>query len=107
MSYADIAQFSLSILPILAIIFLAWKEYRSGSSRLRKDINEDYRERNSQLEEEIKKLREEVHKVNIQMMEFKATIIEKDKHIESLTKLIENRNPELVEILQELKNKLK
>lgn len=33
-----------------------------------------------------------------------GVIQEKDKHIESLTRLIENRNPELLELLNQIKS---
>jgi len=95
------------LVPVVVVIFLAWKEYRSGSSALRKDINSDYIERNQQLEEKLKIFELKLHEVSIQMVKLEATIIEKDKHIDSLTKLIENRNPELIVVLTEIREFMK
>jgi len=90
-------------LTVLVLVFLAWKEMRSGTSNLRSDINNDYKERNTQLEEKLRAVEEKLQIMSLQIAKLETTINEKDKHIDNLTKLIENRNPELVILLTEIK----
>lgn len=93
-----------TILVALIAVVLGWDRFRSGTSNLRKEIAEDYKERNSQLEEKIQANMDEIQKTNIEVARLTGIIQEKDKHIESLTKILQGRNPEMMDILKELKD---
>ena len=93
--------------PLVLLVYIIVKEYRSNTSTLRRDINNDYVERNNQLEEKLKIFEIRLQEVSVQMAKLEATIVEKDRHIDSLTKLIENRNPDLVKVLDDIKTFMK
>lgn len=90
---------------IVAVIALAlgWDKYISGSSNLRKEIAADYKERNAQLEARLKENHDAITATNLEVARLSGVIQEKDKHIESLTKILQGRNPELLELLKEIK----
>lgn len=107
MGYSEIAQFIGALSPILLVVYIIFREWRSGTSTLRKDINSDYVERNRQLEEKLKDVEDRLNEVSLQMGKLEATLIEKDKHIANITKIIENRNPDLLKVLDEIKTFMK
>ena len=89
------------VIAIVAVI-LGYDRFRSGSSSLRKEISADYKERNEQLEAKIRSFGDELNKTNIEVARLTGIIQEKDKHIESLTKILQGRNPEMLELLKEI-----
>lgn len=99
---AIIAHGDTIIIAIVAII-LGWDRFKSGSSNLRKEIASDYKERNIQLNDRIKEVETHFHDVTKEVAELRGQLKEKDKHIESLTSLIQGRNPEMLAILTEIK----
>jgi chromosome segregation ATPase len=102
-----IFDFIFSHLDTIGIIVvgsvLIFQRYSSGSSALRKEINDEYKERNAQLEARIQANLDEIQKTNIEVAKLTGIIQEKDKHIESLTKILQGRNPEMIELLKEIK----
>lgn len=92
-----------TIIVAVIAVALGWDKYVSGSSNLRKEITAEYKERNQQLEDKVKNCLDEIHKTNLQVAELTGIIKEKDKHIESLTKILQGRNPEMMELLKEIK----
>lgn len=91
------------ILSVVVIAVLAWDKFRSGSSNLRKEIAADYKERNDQLENKIREFQADLHNTNLLVAELKGTVAEKDKHIASLTQILQGRNPEMMGLLSEIK----
>lgn len=114
------------ILPVLVGAWLVYEKFKNGSYNLRKEIVDDYKERNTQLENQISGLKQqiqeqtenfrtqlqkqsddfknEIHTTSLQVAELKGLLIGKDKQIESLTLILQGRNPELTDILTEIKN---
>lgn len=96
------------LISIIIIIVLGVDRLRSGSSTVRKEIAADYKERNEQLDLKVKTLESNDHQRQIEIASmkasFEATLKEKDKHIELLTKTLQDRNPDTMNILKEIKN---
>ena len=85
---------TISSIGVLAVvIILVYKEFKSGSSELRKQINEDYKERNNQLEERIAVLESEHHEHSIQIGKLEAVLSEKDKQLAEYKALFASQNP--------------
>ena len=89
-----------TIAIVITAIVLIWQKITSGSNGLRKEIADDYKERNTQLSGKVEQLRNELNATNVLISEFKATITEKDKHIASLTLLLQDKNPEMIKVLE-------
>lgn len=89
------------IVTVIAII-LGVERLRSGNYSLRKEIAADYKERNEQLETRLKEFESQLQKTNLEVAKLQGIVDEKDKHIESLTKVLQGRNPEMLEILKEI-----
>lgn len=88
---------------IFLIIFLAYREYKSGDSALKKSIQDDYKTRNEQLERRVNDLEEEHDGYAKQILQFQAIIGEKDKQLDRYEKIFANRNPDLTDVLKEIK----
>lgn len=89
------------VVAIVAIV-LGFKQFSSGASSLRKEIASDYKERNQQLDEQIKGLEGKHQDTLVKLARLEATLEEKDKHIESLTLLNQGKNPEIIEMLKKI-----
>lgn len=101
--FTNIANHLDTIIVAVIALVLGWDRWRSGSSNLRKEINAEYKERNSQLEDKLKECLDQIHATNLVVAELRGTINEKDKHIDSLTKILQGRNPEMMELLKEIR----
>ena len=101
--FENLANHLDTIIVGLVALALGYDRWRSGSGNLRKEIAADYKERNAQLEEKIQSNQEEIQKTNLEVARLSGVIQEKDKHIESLTKILQGRNPEMIEVLREIK----
>ena len=88
---------------IILAIFLIIERYRLGTSGLTREIVNDYKIRNEQLDKRIKEMDEKINLQGKDIAHLTGVISEKDKHIESLTKILQNRNPELVDLMNEIK----
>lgn len=104
-----------AVLIVCFFLYVMWDKIRGASSKLYRDSAQDYKTRISQLTEEIEDLRTAINENDrasqarateslSQIANLRGVIQEKDKHIESLTRLIQGRNPEIIELLTELKN---
>ncbi len=104
-----------AILSIATLGWLLYREVTSGSSRLRKAIDEDNKIRRDQLEEKVKLLQDEfneretkcatdIKQLGEGIARLEATNLEKDKNNETLRAILQGRNPEMVELLTEIKN---
>ncbi len=96
--YSALSQLSTPLL----IIFLAWREYRSGDTALNKKIKDDYKERNGQLEGQLSSKKLELEESAKQIVIFQTVIKEKDKQLERYEKIFANRNPDLTEVLEKI-----
>lgn len=103
---------------IVAMIFIV-RQYKSGDSkmkldsdRIRQEIIDNLKERNQQLIDEAKQLKEsherdrkdlqgQIIELGRKVGELSGSAQEKDKIIEAQNKTIENRNPRLEEVLNE------
>ena len=103
MDFATLVPSITSIGSVCAIAYLIYREYKSGSRNLTKEISDGYKERNGQLEATLTSLQDQITTQGKEIARLSGVIQEKDKHIESLTRLIENRNPELLELLSQIK----
>lgn len=113
----NLAGIGAGIVAIGTLLWTIYERRRSGASNLRHDIDEDNKMRRDQLEERVRELgvqlnalkedhSKEMSKLHSDLAAFKATIVEKDKHIASLTSILQGRNPEMISLLEGIKNHL-
>lgn len=89
---------------ICALIYIVIKEFRSGSNDVEKKTLDAYKERNSQLEKEIPRLHADVKKNGEDIARLRGALDEKDKHIKSLTDILQDKNPEVLALLKEIRD---
>ena len=99
-----VTQIITSYGPIAIAIYLIVEKLRSGTSGLRKQILNDYETRNAQLDGKVKEMDQRIIDQGREISHLSGVIQEKDKNIDSLTKILQNRNPELVELMTEIKS---
>lgn len=80
-------------------LYLVYKHFTSGGAKITRETLEAYKERNLQLDGDIKDLKNKFIEQGKEIAHLGGVISEKDKHIESLTKILQNRNPELERLL--------
>lgn len=98
LSHVDINTIVLAVIGVLLGVY----QWRSGSSKISSDTIEAYK---SQVELYEKRLSDQVTTINTmssQLGELRGMIVAKDKQIDEMRKILENRNPELESILKEL-----
>ncbi len=93
-----------SLTPLLVVLYLAWKEYKSGNSQLSKKIQDDYKERNEQLEQRVADLEKDHQMYALQINKLETILEEKDKQLDRYEKIFANRNPDLTDILKEIRD---
>lgn len=99
---------AISLIFALAFaIYGAITKFQNNSGALRRQINEDYKERNTQLTENVKILQENLNKMGREISELRGQLTEKEKHVTSLTELVQGRNPEMIQVLNEIKEFMK
>jgi len=79
--------------------FLIYQKWIAGSSVVRKEIADEYKERNSQLKEDVTKLTEDVSKGRLETARLQGSLDELNKHNKILTELLQGKNPEIVALL--------
>ena len=98
----------LPLLNILGFIFLGigflYVQLRVGGKGVAKEVIDNYRTRQDQLEAQLGRTNRELQDLKLEIARMNGQVIEKDKKIEELTTIFQNRNPELVEILKEIRN---
>jgi len=75
---------------MLVNLYLGYQRIQLGGYAIRKEIFEDYKERNEQLEDKIKLLGDKMNDLAIQINRLEATLAEKDKQIANLTKITDS-----------------
>lgn len=80
---------------------------RNGTSGTQKEIRDTYKERADQLERVVSELKLQVTGLNSEISSFKAVLAEKEKQNGLLVEIFQNRNPELIKVLNEIKDFLK
>ena len=73
---ANFLSVASAIAPLIVVIYLAWKEYRSGDSRLKKEIQADFELRNNQLEKRVKELETHDRNREVEIAKLQATLDE-------------------------------
>lgn len=126
--FNSIAPAISSIGIFLGALYVIVKEVRSGSSAIEKKTIEGYKERNNQLEgpdgilprleQQIKDItkdfdekfakqkeyfQEKMSKQGEEIARLTGIVEEKDKHIKSLTEILQGKNPDMVNVLNEIK----
>lgn len=99
----SLAHIDINTLALVMVgIVLAYNQWRQGTSRISSETIEAYK---SQVEIYEKRLGAQTEATNsqaAQIGELKGMIIAKDKQIDEMRKIIENRNPELEQVLKQL-----
>lgn len=84
-------------------IILIYQKYISGSSSLRKEIAEEYKERNTQLKEDVDKLTKDVTQYRLENAKLVGAMEEMVKQNKMLTDLLQGKNPEMIQLLADVK----
>jgi len=111
----DLAAYISPIGTIIVITFLAWKEYRSGTKMISSEVITNYealdKQQKSIIAEQEKKFNEEMHRIELSFTEkiahLEGVVREKDTQLKTLTEILTNRNPELQNILIEVRDFMK
>lgn len=90
------------IIMAIIVVILGFKQLSSGTSSINKEIIATYKERLDQLEVKIRDVEEKYNESKSDNAALRATLVEKDKHIASLTALNQGKNPEIVTLLKEM-----
>ena len=110
----SITNLILTIVNSLGVIgvgvWLVYKHGKSGVNEIRSEIADAYRERNEQLENHINELEVSLEETNKALIEtnknlskLQGIVEEKDKQIDRLNKTLLDKNPETLELLQEIR----
>lgn len=106
--FVKIAAFiAVGVGSLTSTFLLLLKDFRSGSSSVDQKIITSLKERNSQLEAEIPRIQDRLTQNERETAKIQGQLEEKDKYIKTLTDLVQNRNPEMLQILTELKDTTK
>lgn len=107
-----------TFVPILAIIYLAVKDAKSGTREITSRVIENYKTLDQQQRDNIQECRNNLvgatkamHELELRMSEkiakLDGTISEKDKQLKLMTDILANRNPELEIVLKEIRDFIK
>lgn len=97
-SHFDINSLIIALVGVGVFFF----QLRNGTSKISADTIEAYK---NQVELYEKRLGEQTSSINTmatQIGELRGTIVAKDKQIDDMRKILENRNPELETVLSQL-----
>lgn len=94
----------LSYGSYLVVILLLIDKYFNGAGKIKNQVIETYKERNTQLEASLKNLQDQINQQGKDIAKLTGILEEKDKIILSLNQTIQNRNPALEETLAAIKN---
>lgn len=89
----------------LTLLFL-WQRNKQGVDTLNKDIINTYKTRIDQLNTDHQGNAKNIKELTQELYKMQGAINEKDKEINRLREIVENRNPELLQVLQEIKSYL-
>lgn len=99
---------------VILWIFVLWSNLKSKSTELKDKIIWDYEIRNAQLEQRLKDNQEEfkgyvskmdkmLNDMNLEIAHLRSSNIEKDKNNVMLRELLQDKNPEVVDLLNQIK----
>lgn len=115
MDFSNLLQLTVPTLASLgALGWVIYDKRVSGSVSLRSQIEEDHKIRRAQLEEQNKEVRGEMQKerescaneirsLNERMAGVEAANVEKDKTTTFLKEILQGRNPEMIQLLTDIK----
>lgn len=92
---------------LLVGAWLVYQNFRSGSSTIKQQVTDAYKERNQQLETDIAGMKASIESQGKEIARLQGTVEEKDKHIHTLTELVQGRNPEMISVLKEIRDFMK
>jgi DNA-binding transcriptional regulator YiaG len=92
---------------VLLGIWMLYKELRSGNSKLTNKMLADYKERNGQLEEAAEELKTIIADYKVEVAKLQASNIAQEKHNKELRDLLLDKNPEVIKVLEEIRDFLK
>lgn len=106
----------ITVLAVLAsAVSIAYTTYRYNSSPAKRDLVDLYekqidalREEKAEFDEKYHEIRSQLAAMNLELSKkienLTGQLQEKDRQVNELSAILANRNPELIEILVELKN---
>jgi len=112
----------LPIINILGFIFLGigyiFVQFRTGGKGVAKEVIDTYKTQVDQLRQELIEaktdyfkqldgLKTEITNLNLKLANIEGQLIEKDKKIAELITIFQGRDPELVQILRDIKDFMK
>jgi Sec-independent protein translocase protein TatA len=93
-----------TILIVITGIILFFDKRKDNSGKINDEVIKAYEKQVNQLKEEVKQLRDIQEGTSRQMTELQKTMDVKDTQIKTLTDLLQNRNPELVALITDVKS---
>lgn len=72
-----------------------WTQFKQGGNNASKDVISIYQTQVTQLKEENSDMRNDIHKLNVDLGELRGILKEKDERIKILENVDLNRNPEI------------
>lgn len=91
------------LIILLGAVAIALNQYFNGRSSLSKEVISTYEVQVKQFKEQIITFREEMSTLTLKVGEQNGIIKEKDKYIIELKALLQDRNPELIDLIKDLK----
>ncbi len=93
-------------------------QFKFGGKGVAKEVIDTYRERQTQLEEQLKlaqemttkvtnDLKNEVQALRLDLASMQGQLIEKDKKLQEFTEIFQGKSPELIQILAEIRDFMK
>lgn len=103
MTSDQITQAIQAFLTLAVVAYLVYKNVTSGGAEITKVTMTAYKERNKQLDDDIKDLKDKYIVQGKEIAHLMGVLQEKDKTIIDLKQTIENRNPDLEKLLAAIK----
>jgi len=98
-------------IPILGFILMAagyaLAQLRLGGRGVAKEIIDNYKTRQDQLEISLKEATAQIIQLRLELANVQGQLTEKDKKIAELTTIFQGKDPELLVILKEIRDFLK
>lgn len=91
----------------LGTLALVVYNFTKGRSSVSAEVINTYEVQVKQLKEQIAEMREDIKSLTLKVGEQTGIIQEKDRQITQLQEILQNRNPELIEVLQEIRTFMK
>lgn len=98
----SITSFLTDSAPFLAVLYIVYKEYKSGANGIAVKVKDTYKERVEQLEKMVGELQDEHDEHSKQIVRLETQLSEKDKQLERYERIFANRNPDLTKVLSNI-----